>query len=337
MRMKKIMILAVAAIALVACSRTFETHQANEPAIGFGTWAETLTKVRTQGTSEFGSGDTFSVEGFKTVGGTPTTVFDDVTVSTENGTTWTYENTRFWDSSASSYDFYAVSPAGALTFEDDGTINATEIVFSGKNNDILLADAVNVTPPYSSSAVNLSFKHIASLVDLKVKKTSTLNTATVNVSSVSITGVDVSGKVAVPSYPSSIPGVSWSDQVTGSYGPTSGVSNAAVPTDVSTSGDDLIKQLIVMPQTLTDTRKLVISYTITDAAGNVNTFSGVEIKLNQFDKVENEENVDGDEFISSWEAAKHYVYTLTISANTISFTANITDWTTVNGFHYLVK
>ena len=99
------MILAVAAIALVACSKTFNTASNEGTAIGFNTWAETLTKVRTQGSSTFANGDDFAVYGYKyvTSSDTKTTVFDDVDVNYD-GSAWTYSPTRFWDQATDSYN-----------------------------------------------------------------------------------------------------------------------------------------------------------------------------------------------------------------------------------------
>lgn len=340
MRMKKLMLFAVAALALASCSKTFDTNKSEGTAIGFGTWAETLTKARAQGSSTFVSGDSFNVEGFKTVGGANTTVFDDVAVSYD-GTNWTYTNTRFWDSNATSYTFFAVSnPTTALTFAADGTIAATAVTFAGNNNDILLANSVEVEPPYSSTPVALTFKHIGSLVDLKVKKSATLDDAdaTVAITAVALEKIDGAGNVAVTGYTSNVPAVAWTglDGNT-TYTNASGVTPVAtLPTDVGTTGDDLINTLVVIPQTLADTKILKISYTITDAAGTVNTFTNTEIKLNQFDKTDDTDNTTP--FITGWEAGKHYVYTLTIDANTINFTGSITDWdTAVNGYNYLVQ
>ncbi len=273
------MIFAVAAIALVACSKEFDTNKSasNGTAIGFNTWAEQLTKARTAGASTFGNGDSFKVEGFKTLAGSPVTVFNDVTVSTTNGSTWTYDNTRFWDSNATSYTFFAVSsPNTALTFAADGKIAATAVTFSGENNDILLANSVDVNPPYSSTPVALTFKHIGALVDLKVKKSAALNTAnaTVAISGVTLEKIDGTGNVAVTGYTSNVPTVAWTDlDGNTSYGITSGVVDCTLPSD----------------------------------------------------------------FITAWEAGKHYTYILTIDANTINFSASITDWTNVNGYHYLLN
>ena len=342
MRMKKLMLFAVAALALASCSKTFDTGKSEGSAIGFGTWAETLTKARAAGASTFVSGDSFNVEGFKTLAGSPVTVFDDVAVNYD-GTNWTYTNTRFWDSNATSYTFFAVSnPTTALTFAADGTIAATAVTFAGNNNDILLANSVEVLPAnYKSNVpVALVFKHIGSLVDLKVKKSAGLNTAnaTVAIAAVSLEKIDGAGKVAVTSYSTNVPTVAWTElDGNTTYTNASGVTPVeTLPTNVGTTGDNLINTLVVIPQTLADTKILKISYTITDAAGTVNTFTNTEIKLNQFDKTDDTDNTTP--FITGWEAGKHYVYTLTIDANTINFTGSITDWdTAINGYNYLVQ
>ena len=277
MRMKKIMIIAVAAIALVACSKTFDHNKSATEgnAIGFSTWAETLTKARTAGTSEFGDGDAFVVEGIKNPGESQSVVFNNESVSTTDGTTWSYTNTRYWDLDATSYMFYAVSsPDTPLTLGTDGKIAATSVTFSGENNDILLADAVPVTPTYGNP-VHFNFKHIGALVDLKVKKTPALATATVSITDMQLEKIDGSGKVAVTGYSSNVPTVAWTDlDGNTTYTRTSGVTDVTLPTNVATDGTDyLINTLVVIPQTLGNTKILKISYKIKDAANNENIFT----------------------------------------------------------------
>ena len=357
MRMKKLMILAVAAIALVACSRTFEHHATEGAAIGFNTWAEHMTKARAQGASAFTNGDSFVVEGFKTVSSNDVNVFDNVTVSTTDGSTWTYTNTRYWDSNASSYTFFAVSsPTTTIEFEGDGTINATAVTFSGKNNDILLANSVDVAPANFKSDVPVAFtfKHLGALVDLKVKKTTALDDATVEITAISIEGVDDEATVAVSGYTSNVPTVAWgslANEDSSTYTNASGVTSVTLPNDVSSaSADALITSLIVIPQSLSAATKLVkISYTITDNANNVNTFNNKTVALNAFDLTDyptddnagtagNQYN-EGTQMASSWVAGTHYIYTLTIDANAINFTGTITDWTdpATSGYYYLVN
>lgn len=345
MRMKKIMIFAVAALTLAACSKTFDHNKSEGAAIGFGTWAETLTK-RTQGASEFVANDTFVVEGYKTIGGSPSEVFDNVTVTASGSPiTWDYTNHRFWDINATSYSFFAVSsPTTALAFEDDGTITATEIDFAGNNNDILVANQVNVAKgdsPYFNNyaTVPFVFKHIGALVDLKIAKTSSLNDATVAIEKVSLIAIAKTAKVAITGYTTLVPTIAWTDHSYDNYTDvnTLGVSTKTLPTNVSSSTpDDLIDDLIVMPQTLTDTKLLRITYKITDGANNENTYTDVDIKLNKFDKTNDTDNTTP--FITAWEAGKHYTYTLTIGANIINFSGTITDWTAEDaGYHYLLN
>lgn len=339
MSMKKTVFLAAAALSLVACGKTYLDEPVAQNSIGFNTWTNNLTKAdtRTAGDSEFVDGDSFVVEGIKTVESTPSVVFNNVPV-TKTGTDWRYENTRYWDSKASAYAFYAVSsPNTNLSFGTDGKIAATEVTFSGADNDILLANSVDVAPEKFGKPVDFLFKHIGALVDLKVKKAAALNDATVAITGVSFEKIDGTANFAVTGYSSNVPTVDWTDRDGAtSYNNNSGVVKVeTLPNNVPTTATELINKLVVIPQELNNTKLLKISYTITDGVGNVNTFNNVEIQLNQFDKVDDTDNED--EFISAWEASKHYVYTLTISANAITFTADITDWTSVEGYHYLVK
>ncbi|MBE6222774.1 MAG: fimbrillin family protein [Bacteroidales bacterium] len=332
--MKKVVILAAAALTLAACAKTYEVEPVNGPAIGFKTWANGMTKVRTAGESVFGNGDSFVVEGVKTVSSSPVEVFQNVPVSTTDGTNWTYTNTRYWDSNATAYAFYAVSsPDTDLSFGIDGKIAATDVTFTGANNDILLANSVDVAPANYGKPVDFTFKHIGALVDLNVKKAAALSDATVAITNLSLEKIDGAGKVAVNGYSTNVPSVNWSNL----DGNTTYTNNATLPTDLSTTATGVINNLVVIPQTLTDTKILKISYTITDKANNTNTFNNVAVKLNEFDKVDNTENKTEDVFITSWDASTHYTYTLTIAANAITFTADITDWTNVSGYNYLVK
>lgn len=358
MRMKKLLIIAAAALLAAACAKTYEVKETTPPAIGFGTWTETLTKARAAGASAFGNGDSFVVEGIKNPGASQTVVFNNTEVSTTDGTSWTYTNTRYWDLDATGYVFYAVSSpntsltlvADANTTANNGTIAATSVTFSGENNDILIADAVPVAPAAYGTPVALSFKHVGALVDLKVKKTANLDGSTVAITAMQLEGIDGTATFSVTGYSDNVPTVAWgAGDGNTTYTRTSGVTDVTLPTGVSSSAaDDLINTLVVMPQTLTDTKILKLSYTITDAAGNVNTFTDKSIKLNLFDNTDyptdDDGNTDGNQYnggtkVTSWAAATHYIYTLTIDAQAISFTASITDWATpaTNAYYYLVQ
>ena len=342
MRMKKLMILAVAAIALVACSKTFDTGKSEGAAIGFNTWAETLTKARTQGSSTFASGDDFAVYGYSLKDAAKTTVFDDVDVNYD-GTDWTYSPIRFWDQSKDSYTFYAVSPTAvgtaATIAPQTGVIASASITFAGNDNDILVADEKTVAKANYGENVAMVFNHIASLVDFKVKKHSNLGSATLAITSFSITNIDNTGTFAVNTYTSTHPDVVWTASAhSGTYTNTSGVTSVAtLPTAVGTTGDFLINNLVAMPQTFrTDAniQTVNIAYTITDEASNVSTYTAT-FNLKLFDDVDDTDNEDT--IIGGWVAGKHYTFYITIDAQKIVFTASITDWSTESGYNYLVK
>ena len=344
MRMKKLMILAVAAIALAACSKTFDTKKSEGAAIGFNTWTEQLTKVRTQGSSTFASGDDFAVYGYKEVTSpaSKTTVFDDVDVN-YNGSAWAYTPARFWDQATDSYTFYAVSPTevgtAATVAPQTGVIASASITFEGNDNDILVADEKTVAKADYGDDVAMVFNHIASLVDFKVKKHTNLGNATVAITSFGLSNIDNTGTFAVDTYTSTHPDVVWTATAhTGAYSNTSGVTSvAALPTNVGTSGDFLINNLVAMPQTFrTDSniQTVSIAYTITDEASNGSTFS-TSFNLKLFDDVDDTDNTDT--IIPGWVAGKHYTFYITINANKINFTASITDWTTESGYNYLVQ
>ena len=239
MRMKKIMILAVAAVALVACSRTFDTHEVAQAQIGFGTWTETLTKTRTQGDGTFTVGDDFAVYGSKIVNSPASTtpVFDDdvvtMTVAGVPGT-WTYSPTRYWDQNTDSYVFYAISPAsigtGGTVNPQTGVITSASITFAGNDNDILVADKETVLKAAYGSTVELDFNHVASLVDFKVSKAPNLSDATVKITGFTLGNIETTGALSVTdAYNATVyggtngPVASWSGTATGSYLPAAGV------------------------------------------------------------------------------------------------------------------
>lgn len=342
MRMKRIIILAtVAAIAATACTKTFEAVQTQGSPVGFGTWANVLTKARTAGSSTFVNGDDFNVYGFKTISAANTTVFNGDAVSFD-GTDWSYTNLRFWDPNASSYTFYAASPAGLIATANaqTGEFTSNSITFAGNDNDVLVADKKTVPQADFNNPVNLSFNHIASLVDFKVKKHAEIAAATVAVTSFQINNIDNVGTFSVNgAYTGSHPVVTWNPTARGAYSNTSGVTSVAtLPSNVGTDGSDfLINHLVAMPQTFrTDENKqtVTIEYSITSGGDTVTNTATFDLKT--FDNVDDKDNEDT--LIADWEGGKHYTFYITINANAIVFTASITDWVTPNnGYHYLLQ
>ena len=360
MRMKKIMILAVAAIAMVACTKTYEvaeTSQEQSP-IGFSTWNETLTKASVNNT--FDVNDNFNVWGEKLVAETHTTVFDGVTVTKTamEPETWNYTTKQYWDMSATSYTFYGIAPAA-----DGYTVNATTgavtasptITFTGKDSDILVAQKAVVNKIDGSGNFNsfdkvpMVFNHVAALVDIKVKISAGLVAAgaTVKVSGIQLQNISTKGTFVVAAGYTTAPAATWtpsaaSAETTDSFDSDDGFvdASASLDTNLDGTGTILINKLVVMPQDFrTDgafIQKLDIDYNITQAGGSANNFTPDPFALTTFDNTDNTSN-SGDTNVTGWAPGKHYTYVVTIDANTIEFTASVTAWTTESAYHYLVN
>lgn len=362
MSMKKVVILAAAALTLVACAKTYELQETAQPKIGFDTWANNLTKARTQGTNTFVAGDDFAVYGYKEKSSSKVTVFDDDVVSTTDGTTWTYTNPRFWDFGYDKYVFYAVSPASVGTSgtvdPQSGAITSAAITFAGNDNDILVANehVVNKTDgaQYFNGygTVEMDFHHVASLVDIKVKKAPAWHDATVSITAFQLSNIENEGVLTVNSY-STTPAATWSNAGTGSYGPADGVTSVSIASPIAIAEDTtfdpanpttpaaatfVINNLVVKPQTFlasseANAQKITLSYKISSNGEEV-TYTDKVLYLADFD-ITNDDKQNGTK-IGSWEPGKHYTFYITIGANAINFSATISDWDTVSGYNYLV-
>ena len=373
-----ILIVAAVALATVSCSRNYDVNPAGEGAeIGFGTWAENLTKARVQGSNTFTNGDDFAVYGYKEVTSpaSKTTVFDDVVVSTTDGTTWTYSPTRYWDKNADQYVFYAISPSSvgtaATVNPQTGEITSTGITFSGKNSDILVADKETVVKANYNKQVELDFNHVASLVDFKVSKASTLKDAVVKVTAFTLSNIEDAGEMSVnDAYNASVyngttgPVVTWSSTGKGSYTPASAVNAVTLPQTIAE--DDafvadpaaapaegkstmIVNNLIVKPQAFTvptdaeradpataaTAQKLTITYTIEVTGGGVNEYTST-IFLYDFDMA-NDKVQDASTFLGGWLTGKHYTFYITLDSNPITFSAKVNEWTVGTGYHYLLN
>jgi hypothetical protein len=159
---------------------------------------------------------TFNVYGWKTVGNGTSDVFNNVTVGyydaeadaePEDGsyipgaewgddieTGWYYDNVRYWDNMATSYQFsaYTPAPAGvAIDCESDGTITigtanapvtvdgtnlmddpAESLAFTG-----FVTDYMTATSTSSTSPVTLNFQHLQAKLNIRIKLDDSIITA----------------------------------------------------------------------------------------------------------------------------------------------------------------
>jgi len=353
MRMKKIILIAAVAIAAAACSKTFDTNLATEKAVGFSSWNDVMTKADK---TAFAANDEIEVYGYKhNDGADKATVFNNVDVKYD-GSAWTYSPIRFWDKNFSHYTFFGVYPKDKLTSGDyaqNGLFATGDFTYDGVSEQLLIAKKTTVVNANFGQTVNLTFKHLASKVDIKVKKHTEIQDVKLTVNSISVNNIETKGSFTVSSYDgSNNPVGSWTvatspvknDNTVTPYKNATAVEIAA---GVNTSAN-LIIGLIAMPQTMatgTGAQTITIDYTLTtgtapdlDSVNYTKTF-----EIGAFDKTD-PDPTDKDNtapFISSWEPGVHYTYYITINANNkITFTADIEDWasaTTIEGHHYIIQ
>ena len=355
-----IILVAAVALATVSCSKTYDTNRnaTKTGAIGFGTWSDVLTKAPMTG---FAANDEFDVFGYKWKGTIDaqtdkTTVFDGDDVK-YNGTSWSYENPRFWDVNFDAYTFFAVYPKEKLSTApaQTGLFVTSELTFDGATEPLLIAQRKTVNKggaPYfdNYAAVPLVFKHMSALVDLKVRKAEAIKGAVLAVTGITLNNIQTKGKFTVASYsgdndPVGSAGAGgWelaATPVPANFTNSNGTPVSPLPTLAAGSGydkagaGDLISELVVMPQIFTvGGQSLTIEYTLT--SGGDDTEHTVTVDLRDFDEVENAVNTDTT--IPSWLPGVHYTYYLIIDANAISFTASIASWDVEkDGYYYLLN
>lgn len=141
MNMKKYIFLAASALVLASCSSDdlLSDNPGNNPssaqtAISFGGTTGKISRASeiTGEKAAAALGKTFFVYGTKTVEGKEQTVFNDYQVTYNATNKWEYANTtgqsiKYWDYSASQYDFVAFSLAGKTKGEGEDAIKVTKI------------------------------------------------------------------------------------------------------------------------------------------------------------------------------------------------------------------
>lgn len=167
--MKKILLAAVAALAIVGCSQNEEIEKAGEKAeINFTTVVKGSTKALITTTENF---STFTVCGYKTSGDMSTETqlvagFMDNEEFT-GGPDWTHSTTFYWPISGS-VQFFATSPQQSLTLPKGYPAFTYSI-----NDDIKLQEdlvAASVTNKNKESGdIVLPFKHLLTQVNFTIK------------------------------------------------------------------------------------------------------------------------------------------------------------------------
>jgi hypothetical protein len=351
--MKKIVFIAAVALAAAACSKTYSVGPDSQKSVGFSSWNDVMTKADK---SAFVANDEIEVYGYKHNDGADiATVFNDVDVKYD-GANWTYSPIRFWDRNFSHYTFFGVYPKDKLNSGDyaqNGLFATGDFTYDGASEQLLIAKKTTVAKPNFGQTVNLTFKHLASKVDIKVKKHTEILDVKLTVNSISVNDIQTKGSFTVSSYDgSNNPVGSWAvasspvknDNTVAPYKNATAVEIAAG----ANTPADLIIGLIAMPQTMatgTGAQTITINYTLTTGvAPNLDSVNYTKtFEIGAFDKTNPDPSDKNNTtpFISAWEPGVHYTYYITINAdNKITFSADIEDWadaTVIEGHHYIFQ
>lgn len=170
--MKKIIFGAMAAVALLACSKeqVLEKNQAvNE--ISYSIQTDNQTKASAVYCQNFLM-ENFTV--YATYKNTSVNKWYYSDKISRNGTSWEGTTTRYW-SADGTHDFYAIVN-GEMTVGDDPTTVPTVVNFTpkaevAKQEDLLYAVAFNKSRETTGETVNLNFRHALSQVEFRAKNT----------------------------------------------------------------------------------------------------------------------------------------------------------------------
>lgn len=353
---KNYFMLAAATMMLAACA---ETDLVNEiaveetpQAISFETFAQKATRAASEGETElYTHHESFFVWGYKMV---PTTVtaFDKETVtyntsSQQTSTKWEYAPLRYWDKTATSYEFYAATPVAEnwqiVTTDNSGNLAADDyyltlsdftltdhdatdqsnreeeiVSFNGDEDNKINKDLMVSTSDTEFELVDFTFKHILARLNVTVKKDDDF------AETITITEFNVCNLKNKGTY-------------THKASPTWQIANDATNLTYSTSANckltnnaQYLLQSLVIPQTANYTSiptdrsandnnpYIWIQYTIQDETIDNST-------AETFDAYYNLAAVFGDENLPL-EEAYQYNLNITISPEAIKFTGDVVNW-----------
>ena len=312
--MKKILLAAVAALAIVGCSQNEEIEKAGEKAeINFTTIVGKTTRVTPMVTDNFA---TFKVNAYNTatVDMNAETVLGDkefmkdITANKSGGTWSLTGGGPFYWPMTDKIQFFAYSPITVTnyTVPDKGYPSFSYVIKAVElQEDLLAAKVENANNTENKTSVNLAFKHILTQINFSAELESgvTYTVTKIEIMDVNNTGTFTYGTGDVVGAWSSLSG-KISYEYAGKYDATA-TDNVA---DFSTNAN----ALMLLPQTLSADAKIAVTYSA--VKNGFTTFTGTkEVSLK--DKV--------------WGIGKNLRYTLKLSsdATEVVFTPSVSEWT----------
>lgn len=296
------------ALLLTSCTNIL-VHDAEEDgvdgmAIDFRTPA--LTRVAIE---SFTPGSSFSVWGWYVPEDAANEVFNATTVSTPNGSVWTYEGLRYWKADKT-YSFYALYPsvtdlianaATAAHYNENGDISVTAFDAS-KGYDLMAASALNISGS-NTGKVAFMFGHLLARVEFVVKRNAAadgiegfnpvIHSAKLygmhKTADFLVSAADLTDKEAISA--------GWAISTDESDRTTKNEPFAVLSEEISVNADGTtLIDALLFPQDLTIEYYFEVTYSsASDREPCTSTVPLVSLPL------------------TTWEAGKHYRYTFTVS------------------------
>jgi len=357
---KSLLIAAASAIILAGCAESDTFKPIEEIPIGFTkVHIENVTKAITPGaytTENFeAEGNTFGVFGYKnTKTQTSALIFNNQKVeyqsglSTANGynatTDWAYTPIKYWDKSATSYNFYAYAPhdgdfTGTVALSSNSQNAFTITGFEQANTQDNMIDLMtDLTSKQSVTGSNIgqndvafTFGHILSNINLVMAVSQSLKADEtdnpVRVESVKIGTIKLDGDYAYATN-----AYSWTLKTgsrTAEFNATQTSGNVFASKALKASNDGFtnvpaLTDLLFVPQNVDAGYKITIKY-----------FIGNE----QFDKeILLSEFKNGNNTLATWAPGNKYTYQLIIGPNPILFDiTGVSDWANGGTYTYTIE
>lgn len=334
--MKKIFFALAAVAALASCAKS-EVEYTPAQEITFTPVSKNITKAMMDNGTTFNTAEQFNVWAFynptveankdidgwvaeynaNTANGAKVYIDDKPFAYDSNYKLWAGVTPYFWPK-VGTLAFAGYHPSSApAAYTLSGTANQmtfTDVTKSWVSEDDANTEDLmyfNLTQCYNGNNVTAVFKHALSwlTVNLATTQTTLDAGAKITVSSVKFTDVKPQGDAVVVNQAA----VVWTPEGTAA-------DVEVVESDVTlTTSAQMQKQPLFIPQTMAG--NLEVTYTISSTDESKFTETKV-IALNTMSDNENNK-------LSSWDAAKHYVYNIVISTEEILIDASVVDWTDV--------
>lgn len=337
--------------------------------IGFETFVDKSSRAKGENSTALNDFyTTFYVHGWKTVGETTTKVFDNVPVNYvgnetdyadyaaewgvwgENSAGWYYQNLRYWDKMAGSYQFSAFTPApagvafdcqpnGLITIGTEDapvTVDGTNLMASPKDalaytgfvKDYMTAQATDKV-----GTVSLTFKHLQAKLNICILLDDEITTAQdVSIQKIQVHNLGDKGYYTNALTNGAEAGVSgWTlTEATAGYIPAVATAYSLNNQTKNYDGYYVLEQLII-PQAIakytTDANTSSLSE-YTQACVYVEYTIGAET-FKSYSPLANIFLGSTSEATSySFEGGKQYTLNITVGPSPIKFTAEVTPWAT---------